>query len=281
MSVNENIKSKNEKMTKSNIANDDRDSSAISDFNENDSVTDAFNYDNNKGENKSCNINDMDEEAANEYVKTVVCDRVVKYMKLDDLIKEKQSEHKKDMKAIKDSKEKLEKFLLNYLDQVHEEFIQIKNDTKLIKTEKTTKSALKMEDISSSLIEGFKKYEIYEDDVQIDRVVTDLLKTIDSKRKNNTRKFIQRVNTEDKKNSNPIPKKTKKIKYEESESRIDMANVPISIHNNNDPNVQILDHVLEPIDQIRVVQELVTENQELVSNTKVKKKRKKKKEKSI
>lgn len=92
------------------------------------------------------------EDISEEYIQTVVIERVIKYIRLNDIIKEKQSEHRKEMKKIKDTKndtysndfinmkqsehktetiplknarKELEQFLINFLDKVNEEYIQI------------------------------------------------------------------------------------------------------------------------------------------------------------
>lgn len=135
---------------------------------------------------------ELTEGAKKEYIQTVVLDKVINYIKLDDIIKQKQLEHKKEMKVIKDSKEQLEEFLIQYLDKVDEEFIELGNKSTLYKTEVKTKAAPKMEDIGICLVEGFKKYEFYEDDDEIKRVVKDFIDTIDAKREVKTRKYLKR-----------------------------------------------------------------------------------------
>ena len=187
----------------------DKDSSEISDIDENESLSDCFNYDIKKEEN----IDNIDEEAQTEYVKTVVFDYVIKYIKIDDIIKKKQNEHKKEMKAIKDTKDQLETFLLNYLEKVNEEYVELANKSKLTKTETTTKSAPKLEDIALCLIDGFKEHEIYENDDEIKRVVTDLMKKIDDKRETKTRTFLRRldVGKKPKKNDDKGDDKISKI----------------------------------------------------------------------
>jgi hypothetical protein len=120
-------------------------------------------------------------------------ERVIKYIKLDDVIKEKQKAHKEEMKTIKDSKEQLESFLIGYLDKIDEQYVQLGNKATLIKTEVKTKAAPKMEDISVCLVEGFRKHEIYDDDSEIKRVVKDFIETIESKREVKTRKYLKRT----------------------------------------------------------------------------------------
>lgn len=172
-------------------------SSDISDIEENATISDAFNFDERAKTKKECN------EDSEEYMKKVVLDRVIKYIKLDDVIKEKQNEHKKEMKKIKEIKVQLEQFLIDYLDKVNEEHIQLGNKTTLIKTEIQTKSHPKMEDINLCLIDGFKKHEIYKSDEEIQRVVADFIKTIEEKRETKTRKYIKRKDNNEKKKKEP------------------------------------------------------------------------------
>ncbi len=177
------------------------DSSDVSDIDENGTFSDAFNYD--EKQNKQTNQDETDE-----YIKKVVLDRVVKYLKFDDIIKEKQTKHRIEMKKIKETKDKLEQYLIEYLDKVNEDNIQIGNKTTLIKTETQTKSQPKMEDISVCLVDGFKKYELYNTDEEIHKVVADFIKIIEDKRTIKTRKYIKRKdNNESKKKTPPLKKK--------------------------------------------------------------------------
>lgn len=166
---------------------EEKDSSDISDIDDNVSISDAFNYDTKK-ENSS-----IEKEAEAEYIQTVVLDRVVKYIKIDDIIKQKQQEHKKEMKTIKDHKDKLEQFLIDYLDKIDQEYIQVGDKGTLTKTESRTKSSIKMEDISISLIEGFKKHKIYNDIADIKRVVEEFVETIENRRDVRVRKYLKRT----------------------------------------------------------------------------------------
>lgn len=189
------VKKVNKKKQDTESKADVKDSSDISDMADNESLSDAFKYDATKKSqsNGEEDYDEMDEEEKKKYIETVVLDRVIKYIKLDDVIKQKQNEHKKEMKAIKDSKEQLEHFLIGYLDKVDEEYIQLGNKSTLIKTEVKTKAPPKMEDISVCLVEGFRKHEIYEDDTEIKRVVKDFIETIEAKREVKTRKYLKRT----------------------------------------------------------------------------------------
>jgi hypothetical protein len=199
----------------------DEDSSDISDIDENDSISDAFAYDVKKS---TSNQNDINDEAVQkEYVQTVVLDGIIKYIKIDDIIKKKQAAYKKEMKTIKDSKDQLEQFLLGYLDKIGEEYIHINNKGTLMKTEVKTKAPPKMEEIQNCLFEGFKKYELYEDEDELKRVVKDFVFIIDSKREIKTRKFIKRLA------GNPDDSKRKGAKKNEKKENVDVES---SNHNN-------------------------------------------------
>lgn len=243
-----NVNAKKEiKNIKKNIKKDDtesfdeNDSSMISEPDENASVIDAFDYDkkqenikrskdknssqsikkshdsmsNNEKDNIQNienleNLENIDEEAHEEYVQTVVIDRIVKYIKLDDIIKQKQEEHKKELKFIKDTKAQLEQFLIDYLDKKDEEYIKLGTSSTLVKTETKTKAAPKMEDISTCLVDGFRKYQIYNNDDEIKRVVKDFITSIDAKREVKTRKYLKRIAGEnDKKNKDTNEKDSK------------------------------------------------------------------------
>lgn len=196
------------------------DSSDISDVDENESLVDAFKeYDNKNKSNKSKSTNstlisdtsnisgasntsnkdnksnrdEIDEEARDEYIKTTVTDNVIKYLKIDSMMKKKQEEHREEMKPIKEAKDKLEKFLIDYLDKIDEEYFQIGDKGTLVKTEIESKAAIKIDDITSGLLDGFKKYELYEDEAEAKKVIEDLVKTIDAKRAIKTRKVLKKV----------------------------------------------------------------------------------------
>lgn len=58
------------------------DSSEIQDIDETTSIPDAFEFDKRK-------CNESDQNAEDEYIKEVVMDRIIKYIKVDDLVKKK------------------------------------------------------------------------------------------------------------------------------------------------------------------------------------------------
>ena len=260
--VNNNDLDKSNHSNKSNGLHEqkDKDSSEISDIDENESLSDCFNYD----VKKEDNVDNIDEEAQTEYVKNVVFDYVIKYIKIDDIIKKKQNEHKKEMKAIKDTKDQLETFLLNYLEKVNQEYVELANKSKLTKTETTTKSAPKLEDITLCLMDGFKEFEIYENDEEIKRVVSDLVKKIDDKRETKTRTFLRRVNI----NKKPKKEDDKKEKNEngsvQKQSKQSKQLKQSMQSKESKKSKQLNDQIIKQDDHIEMDEDLFPDNKEAV-----------------
>jgi hypothetical protein len=169
------------------------DDSDISDFDENQSINDAMKYEKEKKQFAEGETNEMTEEEEAEYFKTVVIERVIKYLKVDELIKKKQEEFRNEMKYIKECKDGLEKFLIEYLDKINEDEFTMDNMGSLVKTESKTVSLPKMEDISVSLVEGLKKHELCKDDDDLKKIVQDFMNAIELKRKVTITKKLRRV----------------------------------------------------------------------------------------
>jgi len=217
-------KSKMPKKSKGTINSSIKAKKTVKSYNDEDHDPDNQNDDKgdegDENQNEDVDYDELTEGAKKEYIQTVVLDKVINYIKLDDIIKQKQLEHKKEMKVIKDSKEQLEEFLIQYLDKVDEEFIELGNKSTLYKTEIKTKAAPKMEDIGICLVEGFKKYEFYEDDDEIKRVVKDFIDTIDAKREVKTRKYLKR------KKGDADANNKKANKDNDNKSQVSQNNVP-------------------------------------------------------
>lgn len=168
-----------------------RDSSEIQDIDENQSVPDAFEFDQRKSDTA-----DMDQEAENNYVKDVVADRIIRYIKIDDIIKKKEEEHRAYMKTIKEGRAKLEQFIIGYLDKIDEEYVQIGKQNKLTKSLKQNKQPIKIDAIKEVLMFEFKEKGLCENTQQIEKMVDEFINKIEEKREIKTKKIISRSNPE-------------------------------------------------------------------------------------
>ncbi len=165
----------------SRINNSDSDSSQISDVDSNQ------------------NIDIKEDKEDKEEDETKLMDYIIKYIKIDDMIKRKNTEFKQEVKPIKDSKKKLEDYIISYLDGIEQDFINVGKSNTLTKVVTEQKSAIKMDNIEETLIDGFKKHNLYEDDEEMYEVIKEFIKNIDEKRETKTKKSIVRTQPKEKK----------------------------------------------------------------------------------
>ena len=78
-------------------------------------------------------------------------ENVIKFVRMDDLIRQKMEE----IKELKDQKKPFEEFILGYLEKKDSPFVNIKSG-KLIKNKSETKAPLKLDIIKESIVEGIK-----------------------------------------------------------------------------------------------------------------------------
>lgn len=105
-------------------------------------------------------------------------EKVIKYVKMDDLIRKKQ----KELSELKKQRKPCEEFILKYLANVDESTIEITGG-KLIRNKAETKESLKQEYIKEAISEK----------VQDPKVVEEILQLMESKRPRKTRVNIKRT----------------------------------------------------------------------------------------
>lgn len=106
-------------------------------------------------------------------------ENVVKFVKLDDLIRKKQ----KEICDLKEQKKPCEQFILKFLDQIEENVIEITNG-KLRKNKSETKAALSQDVIKNAISEKIKD----------SKTVEDILSLMDTLRPLNTHVNLKRTN---------------------------------------------------------------------------------------
>jgi hypothetical protein len=158
----------------------------------------------------------LNDEAKQSYLENDVFDAIVQFMKTDDLISEKEKELRDQIAPLKKQRTSLETFLIDYLEQIDQEYIKIGEKTQLTKVETETKGAIKPENVAEALLEGFKKHELYADEQhdEMVRVIKDMMQIVESKREKKIKKKIRRVNLEKEAKKNAA-KEAKQKKAEE------------------------------------------------------------------
>ena len=151
----------------------------------------------NEADDATCNIDDIDkieDDAKEEYVKTVVMDRIIKYIKLDDIIKEKEAEFRSEIKELKQGKIKLEEFIISYLDKINEDFVLVGKQNRLTKQVKENRAPIKIEGVADALRDELKRQNV--DEKEITTRVEMFIKDIETRRKITVKKILRRTNPE-------------------------------------------------------------------------------------
>lgn len=118
---------------------------------------------------------------------------VIKYLKVDDLIKEKQKSISEEIKGLKEEKGDHEAAIMRYLDRTGENVVNIKDKGKLIKTTSETKAAIKVENIREGIAEGLKKEKLVTKDEEALKIINMIMDLIDVKRPVTKREYLKRT----------------------------------------------------------------------------------------
>ena len=141
----------------------------------------------------SDNEEDIEEEAEQYKVSKEFKEKVVKYVKIDDLIRKKEQE----IRELKEQRKPCESFILEYLDKVGETTIELSSG-KLRKNKSETKIPLSQEIIRDAISEKVK------DDNEVEAIIA----LMDTLRPKNVRVNLKRTNAR--------PRKAKAVKDLES-----------------------------------------------------------------
>ena len=113
---------------------------------------------------------------------------VIGFIKLDDLIRQRQE----DIKELKEKKKPYEEFILKYLDKVGENVIEVQ-ESKLRKNQSETKMPLKIDMIKEAIYETIKKEKIDKSDEKCKELVEETIQLMENKRPMTVRTNLKRT----------------------------------------------------------------------------------------
>ena len=177
--------------------------------NNSNSNSNASDSDNDKNENKHKHKHKQEQETeqnseqnseTKKQLNRDFLDKVIKFIKTDDVIKKKEKENKEEIKVLKNEKKTLEKYILQFLDKIDENFISINGTGKLIKNESKTKGSIKIENIQEVIMETLKKedYKLTLEPELILKLTNDIIQQVEEKRPVSKKIYLKRT-TEKKK----------------------------------------------------------------------------------
>lgn len=141
---------------------------------------------------------------------TKFLENVIKYLQVDDTIKEIQGELGEKIKNLKDTKGELEGYIIRYLDRKGKDHIDVKDKCKLIKETKDNKSAIKPENIREGILEGLKDAKLIEQEAETLKLINNIMDSIDNKRAITKRTTLRRVTQKQPKKGKKKGKASKK-----------------------------------------------------------------------
>lgn len=173
------IKSKIKTITTTNKKTD-IDSSDISSYNEDEDY-------------ENMTSDQISQKGKEKFFKTELMEKIIKYIKIDDSIKEKQKEIRDQVKCLKTQKNDMEKYIIGYLENINQEFVNIEGTAKLTKTVTTSKGVIKPDNIKTSVVDSIKKQNIKIDEQKINNLLEDVLEFVDKNRPIKTKTYIKRT----------------------------------------------------------------------------------------
>jgi hypothetical protein len=178
------------KSSKSSKSKNSSDSSKISSVKDSENVSSQLN-------SKKSTKKDSDKAIGTDFK-----EKIMHFIKIDDLIRKKQEE----IKELKDKKEEAEEFILKFLDKNDANFVNIPGG-KLIKNQSETKAPLKIEMIKEAIVEGIKKEKLTDTEELNKKLLEDIIEIMENKRGKVNRVNLKRTFERTKKSK---PKKEKK-----------------------------------------------------------------------
>ncbi len=124
-------------------------------------------------------IDDISRDAEKNFAITEFKDKVIKYVKVDDMIRKKMEE----IKELKNQKKPCEEFIIRYLEKQDAGFVTVSGG-KLVKNESESKAPLKTDMIKDAIKEGIQTKKLVDpnDVSRCDKITEEILELMDKKR---------------------------------------------------------------------------------------------------
>lgn len=138
--------------------------------------------DSNTDEDNEKNSKD-NEDISNEFK-----EKVIRYLKCDDLIRKKMEE----IRELKGKKKPCEEYIIKYLESKDSPFVKVK-DGKLIKSKSESKGSLKIDLIKEAIKEGIKGEKLSNDEVKSNDITVKIMNIMENKRSKTVRVNLKRT----------------------------------------------------------------------------------------
>lgn len=120
-------------------------------------------------------------------------EKVIKWIKIDDLMRKETIEFRDKMNTLKEEKEEMQTFMIRYLDSMDENIIDVKGSGKLSKCESVRKGTINKDLIKQSICEQLKKEKIVKDDKAGLELAENTYNLMESKREIKKKVYLKRT----------------------------------------------------------------------------------------
>jgi hypothetical protein len=135
----------------------------------------------------------VSKKAKEDYQKNDFFEKIIKYIKFDDLIRKETVEYREKVNSLKEQKLELETFILRYLDTIEQDTINIGGDNKITKYESVRTCALNEEIIKNCIFEQLKKENIVKDENKCKELVENTFNLMQNKREKKSKICLKRT----------------------------------------------------------------------------------------
>lgn len=171
-----------------------------------------------KKQNSKSDLNDEDiqKRAKENFLQTDFFEKVIKYVKTDNLMRKETSEFREKISTLKEEKQELEDFILKYLDFQEENIINIAGSGKLTKYESVRKKGINKDIIQQAIYNKIKEEQLVTDDKKLKEIVEATYNIMENSREKTVKTVLKRTFIKEKKEKVP---KTKKQNIDEKEKK--------------------------------------------------------------
>jgi hypothetical protein len=164
---------------------------------------------------------DNNEDKKKSFIKNDFLEKIIKYVKIDNLIRKETVEYKERVNTLKEDKQELENYILRYLEDKKEDIVFIEGSGKLTKYESIRKSGLNKDIIKQSICDQIKKEKLMTDDNKIKELAELTYEVMENKREKKVKTTLKRTFNKEKKEKPAKATKANKEKKANSKKVVD------------------------------------------------------------
>lgn len=151
---------------------------------------------------ENSNSTPMSKKSCESTVPDIFREKIIKFIKLDDLIREETIAYKEKMETLKTQKEEMSQYILRHLDDVGEKEIDLSKQGKISKYTSTRKSGLNKDIIQQSIYEKLKTDKLVKSDEEGRLLAQATYDIMEGKREVKTKVTLKRLVKKEKKTKN-------------------------------------------------------------------------------